>query len=431
MTDGARRGQERETGKSGEIPPVAPNPLGISSGAFWPHRATVDVPAQVARLGVRDVEVMLQDEGEYAPAFARDLRAAFDAAGATVHSVHLKQKFHLVVTGSPAEVAAGWDGFARAIDAVATLGARRIVWHGPSQREPGMPGRMEAFPEAARRLAELCRPAGITLTVENVAYCALPSVRDVRRFREGLDRDGVPVSGPGGIGFTFDPFQAADAGASPLLVLSEMGDRLANVHLSDFRTPLDGESHARHLAPGDGELPWPALLRAVAARYDGPLILETPLGPDPADGFHRIARYLAPLRAAARRDVLATGELPAGVAEGIALFNGGKFYEAHEVLEHEWHAEPGPARELYQGILQLGIGIHHARAGNAAGALIKLDAGLGRLRAFLPAVAGLDIAALVTAGEAYRDAVRAGQPPAALPDPPVIRTRPGAGPRSD
>ena len=59
--------------------------------------------------------------------------------------------------------------------------------------------------------------------------------------------------------------------------------------------------------------------------------------------------------------------LPPGLREGIALFNAGDYYDCHEVIEHEWHAERGPIRRLYQGILQIGVGLHHIRGGNQRG----------------------------------------------------------------
>lgn len=382
---------------------MSANRLGISTGAFWPHAGTLAAPALVARLGVRDVEVMLQSSEECQPAFARDLRQAFDMAGASVRSVHVKQALHPVFSDVPADVAAGWDLFDRAIETSAVLGATVLVWHGPSRRhESDVPALMARFPDAAARLAERCDTAGITLTIENVSYCALPTVRDARRFAGELE-----MRGDGRTGFTFDPFQAAEAGANPFLMLSAMGNRLANVHLSDFRS---GNGFAgqgiRHLPPGDGDLPWPALLRAIATRYDGPLMLESPLGPEPDEPFRRVAAFLQPLLDEATSDVLATGTLPPGVREGIALFNAGAYYEAHEMIEEEWHAERGPIRELYQGILQIGIGVHHARNGNRSGAVIKLTDGIERVSGFPPAVAGIDTASVVRDSEAYLNAVR-------------------------
>ena len=56
--------------------------------------------------------------------------------------------------------------------------------------------------------------------------------------------------------------------------------------------------------------------------------------------------------------------------------------------------EPGRIRQLYQGILQVGVGFLHLRRGNYAGATGVLTNGLARLEAFGPVCLGLDIAGL-------------------------------------
>jgi hypothetical protein len=67
------------------------------------------------------------------------------------------------------------------------------------------------------------------------------------------------------------------------------------------------------------------------------------------------------------------------LAEGIALFNRGEFYGAHEVLEHPWRLMAGDEREIYQGIIQVATGLHHAtrEKWRSAGTLIRR--GIGRL----------------------------------------------------
>ena len=55
--------------------------------------------------------------------------------------------------------------------------------------------------------------------------------------------------------------------------------------------------------------------------------------------------------------------------EGIALFNRGEFYEAHELLEDAWHDEQSEVRELYRGILQIAVMYFHITRGNYEGAV--------------------------------------------------------------
>lgn len=58
---------------------------------------------------------------------------------------------------------------------------------------------------------------------------------------------------------------------------------------------------------------------------------------------------------------------PAAVA-GLRLFNARKYFEAHEALEAAWRDEAGPARNLYRGILQVGVAYYHILQGNDTGA---------------------------------------------------------------
>lgn len=71
----------------------------------------------------------------------------------------------------------------------------------------------------------------------------------------------------------------------------------------------------------------------------------------------------------ARLDVDCQQPLSALAREGIALFNQGEFFEAHEVLEHAWNAETGPGRELYRGLLQVAVAYLQIVRGNYKGAL--------------------------------------------------------------
>ena len=53
---------------------------------------------------------------------------------------------------------------------------------------------------------------------------------------------------------------------------------------------------------------------------------------------------------------------------GVALFNQGDYFAAHEALEDAWRAEREPIRDLYRGILQVGVAYYHLLNGNYIGA---------------------------------------------------------------
>ena len=75
--------------------------------------------------------------------------------------------------------------------------------------------------------------------------------------------------------------------------------------------------------------------------------------------------------------------------QAIHEFNAGEFFEQHETLELLWRATPGEIRHLYEGILQIGVGMHHLLTNrNFHGAAVKLDHGIRLLSAFPDAATG-------------------------------------------
>ena len=58
--------------------------------------------------------------------------------------------------------------------------------------------------------------------------------------------------------------------------------------------------------------------------------------------------------------------------EGLVLFNQGEYYKCHDALEEAWMADTSPARELYRGILQVGIAYYQIQRGNYRGAMKML-----------------------------------------------------------
>ncbi len=57
---------------------------------------------------------------------------------------------------------------------------------------------------------------------------------------------------------------------------------------------------------------------------------------------------------------------------GIERFNRGAYYPAHDALEEAWVQDEGPGRDLYRGILQVGIAYYQIEQGNYRGAVKML-----------------------------------------------------------
>ena len=117
--------------------------------------------------------------------------------------------------------------------------------------------------------------------------------------------------------------------------------------------------------------------------------------------------------APAPADPARPGELPRGRAapldpreaerlfrRGAALFNGVRYWHAHEAWETLWRAAPDEDRDFYQGLIQVAAGLIHLQRRNLRGARNKLAEGLAKLRPYQPAHHGIFVNELV--GEASR-----------------------------
>lgn len=76
---------------------------------------------------------------------------------------------------------------------------------------------------------------------------------------------------------------------------------------------------------------------------------------------------------------------------GLESFNTGHYFEAHEFLEEAWRKEQGPVRELYRGILQVGVGFYHIQHNNFNGAHKLFQRALGWLTPFPSICQGINV----------------------------------------
>ena len=120
-----------------------------------------------------------------------------------------------------------------------------------------------------------------------------------------------------------------------------------------------------------------------------------------------------------------TPPLPAAEAdrlfnEGVALFNGVRYWHAHEAWETLWRAAPDDERDFYQGLIQLAAGLLHLQRRNQRGARNKLRDGVARLQHYQPVHRGVMLDELVSSSKRYLEDLDAGGIPYLIP--PVIRS---------
>jgi uncharacterized protein len=89
-------------------------------------------------------------------------------------------------------------------------------------------------------------------------------------------------------------------------------------------------------------------------------------------------------------------------------FNRGEYWHQHETLESVWRAEQDESiRNLYKGILQIGVGFHHLTRRNYKGADKVLTRGINYLRPYAPRCMGIEVERLIEEAARVLDQVHA------------------------
>jgi predicted metal-dependent hydrolase len=94
-------------------------------------------------------------------------------------------------------------------------------------------------------------------------------------------------------------------------------------------------------------------------------------------------------------------------AQGLALFNAGEFFEAHEVWEDVWNHAQGERKRFYQGLIQCAVTLEHVRRGNPRGVVTVFASACEKLHGIPCPYLGVDHAALVDALTRFIAPIRA------------------------
>ena len=98
--------------------------------------------------------------------------------------------------------------------------------------------------------------------------------------------------------------------------------------------------------------------------------------------------------------------------DGIELFNGHEFFDAHEAWEDAWHEAYGLKHSFYQGLIQCAVALEHYRRSNPRGVVSLYNSYRPKFADVPPVFMGLDVTKfLADMREALRPVVEADPPP--------------------
>ncbi len=240
---------------------------GISTASFYDMLNTEEAITEMVKLAPGAAEVFLGSYSEYEPEFISMLLDRIDGA-LDVYSVHsLSTTFEPQLFSRDTRQRQDSELFYRKVlEGTARLGAQVYVFHGPAILKRTLQRRSDFawLGECTSRIADIAGEYGIKLGFENVHWCMYSYAGFAAELKKHTMSDNLY--------FTLDIKQAVQSGDSINAYIADMGDRLINVHICDYR--VEAGSVSLHL-PGRGECDFGGLCKALAlAGYNGPMIME-------------------------------------------------------------------------------------------------------------------------------------------------------------
>ena len=201
----------------------------------------------------------------FSPEARRDLRAAIEAAGATIDSLNMPSLDHNLASPLSRVRAASVAMFSDAIDLAADLGVEWLVTV-PGRMSPLFPpapaDRKTWITESIETLIPRAEARGVGLAIENVPFASFPDAASLGDFVRGL---GSPM-----LGVCYDAANAHFIGESLTEGVACLADLLRVAHLSDTNRQV-----WRHDRIGLGDVPVAEFARALDdADFRGPCTLE-------------------------------------------------------------------------------------------------------------------------------------------------------------
>jgi sugar phosphate isomerase/epimerase len=235
---------------------AAGTPVALSTSSVYPDR-TPDAFEAAVQLGYDGLEVMV-----YTDPVSQNvdvLSRLVDYHQIPVLAVHAPS---LLLTQRVWGLEP-WEKLRRAKDAAERLGAKVVVVHPPFRWQRDY---VRGFEEG---LASMAEETDVIFAVENM-FPLRARGRVIAPYAPTWDPTSLDCAN-----VTLDLSHTAASGSDALAMASELGSRLAHVHLADGTGTPNGPFPDEHLVPGRGSQPCAELLgRLTADGYPGMVVLE-------------------------------------------------------------------------------------------------------------------------------------------------------------
>jgi sugar phosphate isomerase/epimerase len=235
---------------------AAGTPVALSTSSVYPDR-TPDAFEAAVRLGYDGLEVMV-----YPDPVSQDvdvLSRLMDYHQIPVLAVHAPSLLltQRVWGREP------WEKLRRSKDVAERLGARVVVVHPPFRWQ------RDYVRDFEQGLANMAEETDVIFAVENM-FPLRARGRQIVPYAPTWDPTGLECAN-----VTLDLSHTAASGSDALAMATELGGRLAHVHLADGTGAANSPFPDEHLVPGRGGQPCAELLRRLTVDgYRGMVVLE-------------------------------------------------------------------------------------------------------------------------------------------------------------
>lgn len=232
---------------------------GVSTASLYPLQ-TEDALRTLGELGVRNVEIFVNDISETGGDVLREIQSVISAYGLNVVSAHpfsSPMETLFLFSDYKRRVETIIDMYKRYFEFMQAVGAGIFVLHGAAKdarcTEP-------VYVERFLRLCDIAAPYGAVIAQENVHYCKSGKIEFLKMMKKECG---------GRARFVLDVKQAIRAGYDPLDIADAVGDSVIHLHISDNREGADC------VPVGKGSYDFEKLIRRLHAQgFDGAALLE-------------------------------------------------------------------------------------------------------------------------------------------------------------
>jgi sugar phosphate isomerase/epimerase len=236
---------------------------GVSTASLFIRRENEQALPILHGLGVELAEVFLTSFSEYDEEFGKKIAAS--NKGVEIWSAHvLNTQFEPQLFAThPRVLGDAYFWLEKSLAAMRAFGATRYTFHGTARvKRATRSGEQDNFPSIIKgfqRLVETAEQYGVTVCLENVEW----STYNRPGVFEKIAREIPSLSG------VLDIKQARISEYSYETYLTEMGNRLSHVHISDI------DENGKMCLPGKGVFNFSLLIdRLKDVGFDGALLIE-------------------------------------------------------------------------------------------------------------------------------------------------------------